>query len=153
MSGLFQPISLYSNTPSGYPANLQWAGVFIPEIDKVITMTKWCNDHLNSSSLIIVPDGAYGWVKYYLNENLHVVKWGIYYHPFGSTVLLQNKSLIYIPEEMPNLLLAEPILQTFHPIYVLYTPSWDIQNAYDNIYPVAEKVISQGDAVLYRLKQ
>jgi hypothetical protein len=153
MTGLFQPISLYSSPPDGYPFSLQWAGVAISEIDTVVSITKWCNENLNSSSLLIVPGGAFGWVRYYLHDDLNVVKWSIYYQPFGTTLVSQNKSLIYVPEEIPEKLLVDPIVKSFSSIYVLYLPSWDIQNAYDVIYPIAEKTVVQGNAVLYRIRQ
>lgn len=152
MTGLFQPISLYSTPPEGYPSSLQWSGIAPPEIDPVISLTKWCNANLNSSSLLIVPDGAFGWVRYYLHDDLSVVKWSIYYEPFGTPLVSQNKSLLYVPAEIPEKLLSDPIVKSFSSVYVLYLPSWDLQNAINAIYPMAEKTVEQGNVILYRIK-
>ncbi|MEJ2347978.1 MAG: hypothetical protein P8Y17_02130 [Patescibacteria group bacterium] len=152
MTGLFQPIRLYRTPPEGYPSTLQWSGIAPREIDSVISITKWCNANLNSSSLLIVPAGAFGWVRYYLHDDLSVAKWNIYYQPFGTTLVSENKSLLYVPEEIPEKLLTDPVVTSFSSVYVLYLPSWDIQNAINAIYPLAEKTVEQGDVILYRIK-
>jgi len=152
MTGLFQPIGFFSNPPPSYPLHLQWAGVSISEIQDVIDLTKRYNNIADFNSLLIVPDGAFGWVKYHLKEGLYAVKWSVFIHPYATPLLLQNGSLIFIPGELPVNLLQESMLQHFDNLYIMHMPSWDIADAIQEIYPRLEKMASQGDVVLYKIK-
>jgi len=152
MTGLFQPIGIFSDPPPGYPPNIQWAGVSISEIEDVIYITNWYNEISEFNSLLIVPDGSFGWVKYHLKDGLPVVKWSIFNDPYGTPLLLQNGSLILVPGELPVNILQEKKLQGFDNFYIMHMPSWDIADAIQEIYPRLEKISSQGNVVLYKIE-
>jgi hypothetical protein len=154
MTGVFQPLSLFSDPPAGYPQHLQWAGVSIPEIRDTISVTEWYNTNANFDSLLIVPDGAFGWVKYYLKERAPVIKWSVYYQPFGNSLWLKNGSLSFTVTDMPAKMINEPIVQDFNNLYIMYIPSWNISNAYTEIYPRIENAVYQsGDVILYKIRK
>jgi hypothetical protein len=149
MTGLFRPIYLFANPPRGYPSSLQWSGVAIPEIKDVINVTRWWNAHANSTSLLIVPEGAWGWVKYYLRENLYVAKW----HPQGVlNPLILNHSLVVIYSRFPIDIINNSLLSNyFSDFYLMDIKSWHLENAYMGIDFRLRKVLSSGDVILYHI--
>jgi len=154
MTGLFQPVSPLANPPSGYPQNLQWAGVSISEIGDVISVTEWYRTNMNFDSLLIVPDGAFGLVKYYLEERMPVVKWSVYYQPSANLLWLQNGSLFFMQVDMPAKMINDLFAQDFNNLYIMYMPSWNISNAYTEIYPRIENAVYQsGDVILYKIRK
>lgn len=149
MTGLFRPIYFFANPPSWYPSSLQWSGIAIGEIEDVINVTRWWNAHANSTSLLIVPEGAWGWVKYYLRENLYVAKW----HPQGVlNSLILNHSLIVIYNRFPiDIINNSLIMNYFSDFYLMDIKSWHLENAYMGIDFRLQKVLSSGDVKLYRI--
>lgn len=150
-SGLFEPISLLRNPPIGYPTSAQWSGVHIPEIDHVIALTQWYNEHIDSSSILIVPEGAFGWVKYHLKEESYVAKW----HPDTElSPFIIDGQLVVIRAKSPRDIIEtddQYILTHFDRVYLMDVPSWrNVEGAFDGLCGL-EMIKTVGDVSILRI--
>jgi len=100
--------------------------------------------------LLIVPEGAFGWVKYHLGRELFVVMW----HPVTvlSPLVLEGQLIVIRVRSVEDIINEPIVLRYFDKFYLMDIPSWrNVGGGFSSVDFRLTKITSIRDVVLYQI--